>query len=141
MEEELKQEAIKRLEILKLDSKIIQEFKADDKVYVSKIENGTTEFKYDNEIMDLIKMFEEKRTIKIYHVIIFDKQMYMFAIHKHKEIWQKEKADLKKGWATVVLCDTPTEGAIEFISRDVGIETEEGKITRLVMSTGGIKNE
>ncbi len=138
--EELKQEAIKRLEILKLDSKIIQEFKADDKVYVSKIENGTTEVKYDNEIMDLIKMFEEKRTIKIYHVIIFDKQMYMFAIHKHKEILQKEKADLKRGWATLVLCDTPTEGAIEFISRDVGIETEEGKIKRVVICTTKSEN-
>lgn len=127
--EELKQEAIKRLEILKLDSKIIQELKTDDKVYVSKIENGTTEVKYDNEIMDLIKMLEQKETIKIYHVIIFDSTMYFLAIHTHQEEWQKEKSDLKRGFIEIVI----TKSVIEFTSRNAGIETENGKIKKVVL--------
>ena len=47
--------------------------------------------------MDMIKIFEQEKTIKIYHVIIFKQQMYMLAIHKHKEEWKKEKLYLKKG--------------------------------------------
>lgn len=132
MKDELKQEAIKRLEILKLDSKIIKDFKDNNKVYVSKIKETGTEIIFDSKIVDMIKMFEQEKTIKIYHVVIFDSQMYMLAIHKHKEEWKKEKLYLKKGWVTVVLFDTSKEGVIEFIARDVGIEVENGKIKRLV---------
>lgn len=132
MKDELKQEAIKRLEILKLDSKIIKDFKDNNKVYVSKIKETGTEIIFDSKIVDMIKIFEQEKTIKIYHVVIFDSQMYMLAIHKHKEEWKKEKLYLKKGWVTVVLFDTPKEGVIEFIARDVGIEVENGKIKRLV---------
>ena len=64
--------------------------------------------------------------------MICDKQMYMFAIHRHQEVWQEEKSNLKRGWATVVLCDTPKEGEIVFIEKDIGIGTEEGKIKRVV---------
>jgi len=140
LKDELKQEAIKRLEILKLDSKVIKEFKEKDKVYVSKLENTATEVILDEGIMNLIKMFEDKKTIKIYHVVIFDKQMYMFAIHTHEEIWQKEKADLKRGWVTVVSCDTPTKGVIVFVSKDIRIETDEGKIKRVVIWTTKSEN-
>ena len=132
MKDELKQEAIKRLEILKLDSKIIKDFKDNNKVYVSKIKETGTEIICDSKIVDMIKIFEQEKTIKIYHVVIFDSQMYMLAIHKHKEEWKKEKLYLKKGWVTVVLFDTSKEGVIEFIARDVGIEVENGKIKRLV---------
>lgn len=132
MKDELKQEAIKRLEILKLDSKIIKDFKDNNKVYVSKIKETGTEIIFDSKIVDMIKIFEQEKTIKIYHVVIFDSQMYMLAIHKHKEEWKKEKLYLKKGWVTVILFDTSKEGVIEFIARDVGIEVENGKIKRLV---------
>lgn len=132
MKDELKQEAIKRLEILKLDSKIIKDFKDNNKVYVSKIKETGTEIIFDSKIVDMIKIFEQEKTIKIYHVVIFDSQMYILAIHKHKEEWKKEKLYLKKGWVTVVLFDTSKEGVIEFIARDVGIEVENGKIKRLV---------
>lgn len=132
MKDELKQEAIKRLEILKLDSKIIKDFKDNNKVYVSKVKETGTEIIFDNKIVDMIKIFEQEKTIKIYHVVIFDSQMYMLAIHKHKEEWKKEKLYLKKGWVTVILFDTSKEGVIEFIARDVGIEVENGKIKRLV---------
>lgn len=132
MKDELKQEAIKRLEILKLDYKIIKDFKDNNKVYVSKIKETGTEIIFDSKIVDMIKIFEQEKTIKIYHVVIFDSQMYMLAIHKHKEEWKKEKLYLKKGWVTVVLFDTSKEGVIEFIARDVGIEVENGKIKRLV---------
>ncbi len=132
MKDELKQEAIKRLEILKLDSKIIKDFKDNNKVYVSKVKETGTEIIFDGKIVDMIKIFEQEKTIKIYHVVIFDSQMYMLAIHKHKEEWKKEKLYLKKGWVTVVLFDTSKEGVIEFIARDVGIEVENGKIKRLV---------
>lgn len=132
MKDELKQEAIKRLEILKLDSKIIKDFKDNNKVYVSKIKETGTEIIFDSKIVDMIKIFEQEKTIKIYHVVIFDSQMYMLAIHKHKEEWKKEKLYLKKGWVTVVLFYTSKEGVIEFIARDVGIEVENGKIKRLV---------
>ena len=70
MKDELKQEAIKRLEILKLDSTVINDFKDNNKVYVSKIKETGTEIIFDSEVMDMIKIFEQEKTIKIYHVII-----------------------------------------------------------------------
>lgn len=130
--EELKMECIKRLEILNLDSKIIKDFKDNDKVYVSKINDKGTEVIQDNNIMDIIKNFEEKKTIKIYHVIIFEHQMYMLAVHSHKEMWKQERAYLRKGWTTIVSFDV-ANGIIAFNSRDVGILTENGRIKRVVM--------
>ena len=46
---------------------------------------------------------------------------------------EERKVILKKGWATVVLFDTPKEGVVELIARDVGIEVNNGKIKRLVI--------
>ena len=49
MKDELKQEAIKRLEILKLDSTVINDFKDNNKVYVSKVKENGTEFIFDRK--------------------------------------------------------------------------------------------
>lgn len=142
MEEELKQECIKRLKILKLDFKIINEFKDNDKVYVSKIKDGATEVIFDNDIIDLIKMFEEKQTIKIYHVIVDEDNIYMLSVHTNKEIWKEEKADLKKGFTAIVSCDIIHEGIVSFTATEAGIEINNGRIERVIISTtGGGKNE
>lgn len=142
MEEELKQECIKRLKILKLDFKIINEFKDNDKVYVSKIKDGATEVIFDNDIIDLIKMFEEKQTIKIYHVIVDEDNIYMLSVHTNKEIWKEEKADLKKGFTAIVSCDIIHKGIVSFTATEAGIEIENGRIKRVIISTtGGRKNE
>ena len=124
--EELKQEAIKRLEILKLDSKVINEFKENDNVYVSKVENAATEVILDKEIIDLIKMFEQKKTIKIYHVIINQDNIYMLSVHTNKEIWEEEKSDLKRGFTVIVSYDIIHKGIAGYTAKEAGIETENG---------------
>ena len=77
MKDELKQEAIKRLEILKLDSTVINDFKDNNKVYVSKVKENGTEFIFDSEVMDMIKIFDQEKTIKIYHVILYGNDLYV----------------------------------------------------------------
>ena len=63
--EELKKEAIERLRIIGLDSQIIKEFAENNKVYVTRINDKGTEFIFDSEVMDMIKIFEKEKTIKI----------------------------------------------------------------------------
>ncbi len=130
--EELKQEAIERLRIIGLDSKIIKEFAENNKVYVTRINDKGTEFIFDSKIMDMIKIFEKEKTIKIYHVIIYENDLYILSVHKHKENWNKEKVELKRGFVTIVLCNIIDGGIVELIARDIGIEIETGKIQRVV---------
>lgn len=130
--EELKKEAIERLRIIGLDSKIIKEFAENNKVYVTRINDKGTEFIFDSKIMDMIKIFEKEKTIKIYHVIIYENDLYILSVHKHKENWNKEKVELKRGFVTIVLCNIIDGGIVELIARDIGIEIETGKIQRVV---------
>ncbi|MCI8470660.1 MAG: hypothetical protein HFJ35_04140 [Clostridia bacterium] len=130
--EELKQEAIERLRIIGLDSQIIKEFAENNKVYVTRINDKGTEFIFDSKIMDMIKIFEKEKTIKIYHVIIYENDLYILSVHKHKENWNKEKVELKRGFVTIVLCNIIDGGIVELIARDIGIEIETGKIQRVV---------
>ena len=130
--EELKQEAIERLRIIGLDSQIIKEFAENNKVYVTRINDKGTEFIFDSEVMDMIKIFEKEKTIKIYHVIIYENDLYILSVHKHKENWNKEKVELKRGFVTIVLCNIIDGGIVELIARDIGIEIETGKIQRVV---------
>lgn len=130
--EELKQEAIERLRIIGLDFKIIKEFAENNKVYVTRINDKGTEFIFDSKIMDMIKIFEKEKTIKIYHVIIYENDLYILSVHKHKENWNKEKVELKRGFVTIVLCNIIDGGIVELIARDIGIEIETGKIQRVV---------
>lgn len=130
--EELKKEAIERLRIIGLDSKIIKEFAENNKVYVTRINDKGTEFIFDSKIMDMIKIFEKEKTIKIYHVIIYENDLYILSVHKHKENWNKEKVELKRGFVTIVLCNIIDGGIVELIARDIGIEIEIGKIQRVV---------
>ena len=133
MKDELKQEAIKRLEILKLDSTIINDFKDNNKVYVSKVKENGTEFIFDSEVMDMIKIFEQEKTTKIYHVLLYKNDIYMLSVHTHKETWKYENAELKKGFVTAVICDIIDNGIIGLIAKDIGIETEAGKIKKVVL--------
>lgn len=130
--EELKKEAIERLRIIGLDSQIIKEFAENNKVYVTRINDKGTEFIFDSKIMDMIKIFEKEKTIKIYHVIIYENDLYILSVHKHKENWNKEKVELKRGFVTIVLCNIIDGGIVELIARDIGIEIETGKIQRVV---------
>jgi len=130
--EELKKEAIERLRIIGLDFKIIKEFAENNKVYVTRINDKGTEFIFDSKIMDMIKIFEKEKTIKIYHVIIYENDLYILSVHKHKENWNKEKVELKRGFVTIVLCNIIDGGIVELIARDIGIEIETGKIQRVV---------
>lgn len=129
----LKQECIKRLEILKLDTKVINEFKENNRVYLSKINKDTTDVIFDNKIMALIESLESKKTIKIYHIILFENKIYLLSVHTHKEIWGEEKKDLKRGFTVIVLCDATAKIIMEFVAKDAGIEVEGGKIKRVVM--------
>ena len=57
--EELKQECIERLKILGLDSKIINDFEKEEKVYISVIDGDILEATQYDYALNLIKSFEK----------------------------------------------------------------------------------
>ena len=62
----------------------------------------------------------------------YENDLYILSVHKHKENWNKEKVELKRGFVTIVLCNIIDGGIVELIARDIGIEIETGKIQRVV---------
>lgn len=137
MEEEIKQECIKRLEILKLDSNVINEFKNNNKVYVSKINNSVAEVIFDDDIINLTKFIEQKKTLKIYHIITMDNKFYILCVHNHKDTWKKEKSELKRGFAEVISFKVVTVSELKdmiekYKVEDIGIKMENEKMIKII---------
>ena len=98
--EELKQEALKRMKLIKLSSQCIKAFETEDKVWTS--ERGIL---YDDEdVQKLVEAFEKDHPgYLVYHVdhtvLEFGDCYSFFIVSPYKEDWQMETDDLKDGYA------------------------------------------
>ena len=132
MLDEIKQECIERMKILKLDEQIIKDFIEHNKIFATVINCNlitVTDYKI---VTELIKLFELKKQGKIYHIISIEEEfrtrVYILYVSKNKDNWKNEKTDLKNGFAEVA---TFEETRI-YDNRNIGIEVTEGKISRVV---------
>ena len=104
-DKELKQECIKRLEILKFDEKVINDFKHKDKLYVTNMSNKNIVDTTYNEIIKGIKVFERTYNVKIYHILNIESnskiEVYFLYVKRDKKEWKNERVDLKNGFAEV----------------------------------------
>lgn len=95
-DEELKEECIKRLKILKLDDYIINDFKDNNKVYATIIDGDIIEVTEDNKVFELMKSFEKNKQGKIYHIISIEGQfrnaVYILYVNNNtKDEWNLEQ--------------------------------------------------
>lgn len=130
--EELKQECVDRLKILGLDSKIINDFEKEEKVYISVIHGDVLEATQYDYVCKLIKKFEENWKVKIYHVISIEREMrdtvHVLYVSKDKNKWKAEKEDLKNGFTQAHTLETVRA----FMHDNIGIKIENGKIIKVV---------
>lgn len=129
-DEEIKQECIERLKILKLDEKIIQDFIVEDKLYATNMTNDDTiEVTLYANVKMLVKSFEDNQQVKIYHIInnekVSNNMVYLLYVDKNKSEWSKEKSDLKRGFAQIY-CYRETRDI-----KHIGIQTNAGKIVKI----------
>ena len=127
---ELKQECIKRLEILKFDEKVIEDFKSKDKLYATNISNRKLIDTAYNELIKGIKAFEKTNNIKIYHIVNIETNnnmvVYLLFVKRNKREWKNERVDLRNGFAEVYSYEENRN------FKHIGIETKAGKIVKVV---------
>ena len=132
--EELKQECIERLKILGLDSKIINDFEKEEKVYISVIDGDILEATQYDYVLNLIKKFEKNWNVKIYHIISIEREMrdtvHVLYVSKDKSKWKSEKEDLQKGITKAHTLETVRA----FMQETIGMEIEDGKIVKVVLN-------
>ena len=96
---EMKQEAISRMQQLKIDSDVIKLFSENDKLMCS--ENGKF-VEVPAEILIQLRAWEKKYYNLVYHVIHADYIGYetyeCLSVSFYKEDWDYENARLNEGW-------------------------------------------
>ena len=124
---ELKDEAIKRMELLKLKSVAIQAFKDINTVYVSNLSGNLTITNIEQK--ELIEELEEDKNILIYHLIHQTTQnrdvLYCLYVDSNKENWKADKEDLVKQFAVTICCTK-----IKSIN-EIGVWVNNGQIKEI----------
>ena len=122
--EELKEECIRRLRLLKLSEEVITKFEIEDTIYLSEI--AGTLLEVNNDIMRKVQQLEADRKIKIYHIIHQKtqcKDIYcLLFVDRNKEQWKYEYRDLSLGYAVPVFYEKTLE------LKEIGIRSKDGKI-------------
>ena len=100
-QEEMKQEALNRMKMLLLHQNVINEFKKENKLNKSEGPLGTL-YWLDEEERDIVKEYEKKWNVLVYHVIkTFTKNMGviydLLYIIDEKQYWEREREELKEG--------------------------------------------
>ena len=124
---ELKDEAIKRMELLKLKRVAIQAFKDINTVYVSNLSGNLTITNIEQK--ELIEELEEDKNILIYHLIHQTTQnrdvLYCLFVDSNKENWKADKEDLVKQFAVTICCTK-----IKSIN-EIGVWVDDGQIKEI----------
>ena len=123
----MKNEAIKRMKILKLEDKIIQAFKNTNTLYISNL--GEALEIADDKQMQFVKDIEQTKNILVYHLIhritqYQDTTYYLF-VDNNKKQWKAEKKDLAKQY-TLALCYNKVKSFNE-----IGVWLNDGRITHI----------
>lgn len=127
--EEMKNEAIERLKMLKVHEDVINDLKNENKLYRSDGSLGIL-FWLDEEEKRIVREFEDKYKVLVYHVIKTNTLDFGFIydllfITNEKEYWQEERERLKAG---IVLSHTKSQFSE---SGDIGIKNVNGGLVRL----------
>ena len=135
-----KQEALKRMQLLKLHKNVINEFKKEDVVYYSERQNRIFDgilYWVSNkpEFVEIIKEFETRHNALVYHAQLtrttFGDCLTLFYVSQYDEEWQMDLDALKEKeihtCAYVVNLDDPDFSEFGY----VGLIRKNGGISRV----------
>lgn len=128
-QEEMKLEALNRMKMLLLHQNVINEFKEENKLNKSEGPLGIL-YWLDEEEKCIIKEFEEKWNVLVYHIIkTFTKDMGaiydLLYITDEKDYWEEERKRLEQG---IVLSHTKSQFSE---SGDIFVINVSGGLARL----------
>lgn len=121
MQEQIKEECLKRLRILKLSKDVVKEFKINGKVYCSQPKKETREL--TTEELTLVALLEQKENVIVYHTLKIDNDTFYLYVGENPKEWKDEKTDLRLGYAVGKYFD--------IIDRTLGIEIQDGKVEKI----------
>lgn len=124
MEDELKHEAIERMKILKLSNQIIDDYKANNDLYICNVRNNIQ--KVSTTERSIVDKIEQDYNVKVYYLVQYQNLLYFLYIQDNQEEWEQEKQNLKNGYAEVIY--------IVKANGTVGLLTDEttGIITKVI---------
>ena len=126
-----KQEAISRLNLLKIFPQAIKEFEQD--LILNKSENDGLLFWLNETELKIVKNFENKYKALVYHVIHnyteFGELYSLLYVSQHKEEWIYDKKDINRKNIFVYVYNVDNNSFSEF--GNIGIELKNGGLVRL----------
>lgn len=130
MLEKQREEAIKRMELLKMSRQCINAFKRNE---IWESEGIGALYECNEKEKELIKEFENEYGGKVYHLIHnmteFGELYSMFYVSKYEEEWEQDIEDLKDGYALVYVKNVDDDTCSEFGS--IGFKTNIGGLIRI----------
>ena len=141
MENELRQrqkdEALKRMELLKLNKSVIRDFKEKDKIYYSERQNALFDgilywLDNNNEWVEMVKKFESSRNALVYHAqftrTVYGDCLSLLFVSKFEDEWGLEHQDIldERAVAYVINLDDPDLSEMGYI----GLVSKNGGVSR-----------
>ena len=125
-----KQEALKRMKMLKLHENAIREFEKED--VINQSEHGGILFWLDDSQNALVERFEKEYNAVVYHVIHnyteFGELLAFLYVSENEEEWGYDRDDLKEGYALAYVENLDEPAFSEFGS--IGIKPQWGGLCR-----------
>lgn len=130
--EEVKNECVKRMKMLKLHPNAINEFINENKLNKSEGINAILYWLTDEE-KERVKIIEEKYNLLVYHVIHtfsnLGETYDLLYVENEKECWEYDRLDIEQG---IVLSRTEVvEDDINSEFGSIGIESKNGGVIRI----------
>ena len=135
--EKQKQEALKRMKILKLMPEVIKDFKDNDRIYYSERQNkffNAVLYWLDNnqEYVEIVKEFEQKHNVVVYHCQLthleFGDCLSLLYVSEDENEWPMEKEELAQGYAYCYVRNLDCEYDSDWGS--IGIKPSMGGVVR-----------
>ena len=129
--EEMKQEAIERMKILRLHNNVIREFGRKDR-QLNKSENGGILYWLDESEQQKVKEFEEEYGFVVYHVIHhfaeFGECYCYLYVNSDETLWEEDRQGLEDGYVFAYVYNKDDDFCSEFGS--IGIRPQFGGLVR-----------
>lgn len=129
--EEMKQEALVRMNILKLYPNVSHDFVIEDKLNFSAYGRGILYWLTD-EMRELVKDFEETYGFLVYHIIddntVVGRLITLLYISTEKEEWPTDQQDLRDGCPMAYVINRDCDAFSEFGT--VGVKPINGGVVR-----------
>lgn len=129
--EQMKQEALDRMKLLKLHPNVIKEFKEEDKLNYSMGIHGILYWATD-EIGEVVQKFENQTGYLVYHVIHnnteIGRMLTLLYVSTEMEEWNADKQDLREGCPLAYVENLTYPDCSEFGS--VGVKSLNGGVVR-----------